>query len=175
MQLRKEAWKKFRTSMGFEPVTSRYRYDALTNWAMKPLTLGAGQLWVHMFPFPFPFPQFIYDLFHIHHYHSSLSREHHRRHYFVTPKSMTLLYDSEFWIHLPHLVKEKIVFYTTVAKQREQMKLVCQELLSLPICPRFGYAMLTQEQLGEKSKSGFFFPLFSRWLQSVITPTVFFA
>ena len=32
---------KFRTT-GFEPVTSRYRCDALTNWAMKPLTLGAG-------------------------------------------------------------------------------------------------------------------------------------
>ena len=28
---------KFRTSTGFEPVTSRYRCDALTNWAMKPL------------------------------------------------------------------------------------------------------------------------------------------
>ena len=46
MQLRKEAWKKkkFRTSTGFEPVTSRCRCDALTNWAMKPLTLGAGPL-----------------------------------------------------------------------------------------------------------------------------------
>ena len=41
---------KFRTSTGFEPVTSRYRCDALTNWAMKPLTLGAGHLWVLMFP-----------------------------------------------------------------------------------------------------------------------------
>ena len=50
MQLRKEAWKKIRASTGFEPVTPRYRCDALTNWAMKPLTLGAGQLWVHMFP-----------------------------------------------------------------------------------------------------------------------------
>ena len=29
MQLRKEAWKKFRTSTGFEPVTSRYRCNAL--------------------------------------------------------------------------------------------------------------------------------------------------
>ena len=29
MQLRKEAWKKFRTSTGFEPVTSRYWCDAL--------------------------------------------------------------------------------------------------------------------------------------------------
>ena len=29
MQLRKEDWKKFRTSTGFEPVTSRYRWDAL--------------------------------------------------------------------------------------------------------------------------------------------------
>ena len=27
------------TSTGFEPVTSRYQCDALTNWAMKPLTL----------------------------------------------------------------------------------------------------------------------------------------
>ena len=27
-----------RTSTGFEPVTSRYRCDALTNWAMKPLS-----------------------------------------------------------------------------------------------------------------------------------------
>ena len=34
--------------MGFEPVTLRYRCDALTNWAMKPLTLGAGHLWVLM-------------------------------------------------------------------------------------------------------------------------------
>ena len=29
MQLHKEAWKKFRTSTGFEPVTSRYWCDAL--------------------------------------------------------------------------------------------------------------------------------------------------
>ena len=41
---------KFRSSTGFEPVTSLYRCDALTNWAMKPLTLGAGHLWVVMFP-----------------------------------------------------------------------------------------------------------------------------
>ena len=31
----------FSTSTGFEPVTSRYRCDALTNWAMKPMTLAA--------------------------------------------------------------------------------------------------------------------------------------
>ena len=48
--LRREAWKIFRTSTGFEPATSRYRCDALTNWAMKPLTLGAGHFWVHNFP-----------------------------------------------------------------------------------------------------------------------------
>ena len=41
---------KFRTSTGFEPVTSQFRCDALTNWAMKPLTLGAGHLWVLMVP-----------------------------------------------------------------------------------------------------------------------------
>ena len=41
---------KFRTSTGLEPVTSRLRCDALTNWGMKPLTLGAGHLWVLMVP-----------------------------------------------------------------------------------------------------------------------------
>ena len=41
---------RFRTSTGFEPVTARFRCDALTNWAMKPLTLGAGHLWVLMIP-----------------------------------------------------------------------------------------------------------------------------
>ena len=42
-------WKpeKLRTSTRFEPVTLRYRYDTRTNWAMKPLTLGVGHLWVH--------------------------------------------------------------------------------------------------------------------------------
>ena len=41
MQLRMEAWK----SQDF-----KYRCDALTNWAMKPLTLGAGNLWLLMSP-----------------------------------------------------------------------------------------------------------------------------
>ena len=50
MQLREEDWQKFRTSTGFEPVTSRLPVQCSTNWAMKPLTLGADQLWVHMFP-----------------------------------------------------------------------------------------------------------------------------
>ena len=50
MQLGKEAFKNFRTSTGLEPVTSRLPVRCFTNWAMKPLTLGAGQLWVHMFP-----------------------------------------------------------------------------------------------------------------------------
>ena len=38
MQLRREAWKKVRTSTGFEPVTSRLPVRCSTNWAMKPLT-----------------------------------------------------------------------------------------------------------------------------------------
>ena len=50
MQLRRKPKKKFRTSKGFEPVTSRYRCDALTNWAMKPLMLEADQVCIHMFP-----------------------------------------------------------------------------------------------------------------------------
>ena len=41
---------KFRTSAGFEPVSSRHWCNALINWAMKPPTLGAGHLWVLMFP-----------------------------------------------------------------------------------------------------------------------------
>ena len=50
MQLRKEAWKKFRTSTGFEPVTSRLPVRCSTNFAMKPLTLGRIKLSVYMFP-----------------------------------------------------------------------------------------------------------------------------
>ena len=41
MQLRKDAWKKFRISTGFEPVTSQLPVRCSTNWALKPLTLGA--------------------------------------------------------------------------------------------------------------------------------------
>ena len=37
---------KVRTSTRFDPVTSRYWCNALPNWAMKPLTLGGGHLWV---------------------------------------------------------------------------------------------------------------------------------
>ena len=50
MQLCKEAWKKFWTSTGFDFVTSRLLVQCSANWAMKPLTLEAGQLWVYMFP-----------------------------------------------------------------------------------------------------------------------------
>ena len=50
MQLCKEAWKNFRNLTGFEPVTSQLPVWCSTNsCAMKPLTLGADQLWVHMF------------------------------------------------------------------------------------------------------------------------------
>ena len=45
MQLCKEAWKKFRTSTGFEPVTSRYRCDALptelwSHWRWEQVNCG---------------------------------------------------------------------------------------------------------------------------------------
>ena len=56
-QLRIEAWKS-QDFNGVEPVTSRYRCDALTNWAMKPLTLEAGHLWVLM-------SQWRMEIFHI--------------------------------------------------------------------------------------------------------------
>ena len=65
MQLCKEAWTKFRTSTGFEPVTSRFLVRCSTNWAMKPLTLGAGQLLsVHMFPWK-KWVLMIYEINHI--------------------------------------------------------------------------------------------------------------
>ena len=47
MQLRKEAWKKFRTSTGFAPMTSRLPVRCSNNWAMKPQTLEAGQLFIY--------------------------------------------------------------------------------------------------------------------------------
>ena len=61
---------KVKTSTGFEPVTSRYRCDALTNGAMKPLTLGTGHLWVLMSPWRMDVKWFqlrssIYETFHI--------------------------------------------------------------------------------------------------------------
>ena len=45
LQLRKEAWKKFRTSTGLEPVTSRYRCDALptelwSHWRWEQVNFG---------------------------------------------------------------------------------------------------------------------------------------
>ena len=50
LQLRREAWK----IQDFNGVWTRdlaiFRCDAVTNWAMKPLTLGAGHLWVLMVP-----------------------------------------------------------------------------------------------------------------------------
>ena len=66
MQLRKEAWKKFRTSTGFEPVTDLaiLPVRCSSNWAMKPLTFGAGQLWVHMFPWK-KWVLMIYEISHI--------------------------------------------------------------------------------------------------------------
>ena len=51
MQLGKEAWKK--KKWDFNGVWTRdlaIPVRCSTNWALKPLTLGAGQLWVHIFP-----------------------------------------------------------------------------------------------------------------------------
>ena len=50
MQLRKQSLKKFRISRGVWTHDLAIPVRCSTNWAMKPLTLGAGQLWVHMFP-----------------------------------------------------------------------------------------------------------------------------
>ena len=60
----KKPEKKYRASTGFEPVTSRLPVRCSTNWAMKPLTLGAGQLWVQMFPWK-KWVLMIYEINHI--------------------------------------------------------------------------------------------------------------
>ena len=49
-QLRKEAWKKIQDFNGVWTRDLAIPVRCSTNWAMKPLTLVAGQLWVHMFP-----------------------------------------------------------------------------------------------------------------------------
>ena len=41
--------KKIQDFKGVEPVTLRYQCDSPTNWAIKILMLGAGQLCAHMF------------------------------------------------------------------------------------------------------------------------------
>ena len=43
----KEAWKKLQD---FNGIWTRDLAITSANWAMKPLTLRAGKLWVHMFP-----------------------------------------------------------------------------------------------------------------------------
>ena len=50
MQLRKEDWKKIQDFKGVWTRDLAMPVRCSTNWAMKPLTLGEGQLWVHMFP-----------------------------------------------------------------------------------------------------------------------------
>ena len=53
VQLRIQKPEKFRISTGFEPLTSRYRCDALTNWAMKPRTFIPNELIrTHKWPTP---------------------------------------------------------------------------------------------------------------------------
>ena len=48
-ELRIETWKS-EDFNGVWTSASRYQCNALTNWAMKPLTLGAGHLWVLISP-----------------------------------------------------------------------------------------------------------------------------
>ena len=64
MQLRKEAWKKIQDFNGVWTRDLAIPVRCSTNWAMKPLTLGAGQLWVHMFPWK-KWELMIYEINHI--------------------------------------------------------------------------------------------------------------
>ena len=49
---------------GLNPWLRDYRVRCSTNWTMKPLTWGAGQLWVHMFPWK-KWMLMIYEINHI--------------------------------------------------------------------------------------------------------------
>ena len=64
MQLHKEAWKKMQDFNGvwIRDLAIPVRYS--TKWAMKPLTLGAGQLRVHLFPWK-KWVLMIYEINHI--------------------------------------------------------------------------------------------------------------
>ena len=64
MQLRKEAWKKIQDFNGVWTRDLAIPVRCSTNWAMKPLTLGAGQLWVHMFQWK-KWVLMIYEINHI--------------------------------------------------------------------------------------------------------------
>ena len=64
MQLHKEAWKKIQDFNGVWTRDLAIPVRCSTNWAMKPLTLGAGQLWVHMFPWK-KWVLMIYEINHI--------------------------------------------------------------------------------------------------------------
>ena len=61
MQLREEAWKY---SNGDWTRDLAIPVRCSTSWAMKPLTLGAGQFWVHIFPWK-KWVLMIYEINHI--------------------------------------------------------------------------------------------------------------
>ena len=64
MQLRKQAWKKIQYFNGVWTLDLAIPVRCSSNWAMKPLTLGAGHLWVHMFPWK-KWVLVIYEINHI--------------------------------------------------------------------------------------------------------------
>lgn len=73
-----------------------------------------------------------------------------RRRFFITPRHLAFLYGSEFWLFMPLVMKREIVDWTGVGEHRVKMREVCREINSLPICPRYGFAILTEEQLGRR-------------------------
>ena len=64
MQLRKEALKKIQDLNAVWTRDLVIPVRCSTNWPMKPLTLGAGQLWVHMFPWK-KWVLMVYEINHI--------------------------------------------------------------------------------------------------------------
>ena len=95
LQLRKEAWKKFRTSTGLEPVTFKppWVQAPLKSWiffrllyAIAKIAIITARIILHLISYP----QFTYDLFHMHHSPTYLSREH------MNPK---LTCSQRQWLH----------------------------------------------------------------------------
>ena len=68
------------------------------------------------------------------------------------PEDPTNRLSNWCWNWLPFNVKNRTIYWKTVAEQRDRMKAVCEEINELPICPWAGFAVLTEKQVGEQDQ-----------------------
>ena len=114
MQLRKEAWKNSGLHRGLNPWPRWLPVRCSTNWAMKPLTLGAGQLWVHMFPWK----KWVLMIYEINHIWTAEMKWKWRR-------KKKLFRSLQFWVGFRNQVKQSILicpfwnFYKELSASKE--------------------------------------------------------